>query len=270
MEIRPLGRTGLRVPVIGMGTWRTFDVSGPAEEQCARLVETAIENGGNLFDSSPMYGKAQRVLAKALDGRRDQALVATKVWATSGGEGRAQIAQALDWYGGRVDIYQVHNLMGWREHLPYLQKLREKGQVRVVGITHYNHSAFPEMIRLMSGEGVEQIQVPYNVADTVVEREVLPAAHERGLGVIVMRPLGEGELARREPPAEALAPLAEYGVRTWPQALLKWILSDPRVTAVIPATRSLGHLRDNLAAADPPWLDADARRYVGELVQPRG
>jgi aryl-alcohol dehydrogenase-like predicted oxidoreductase len=250
-----------------MGTWRTFDVAGAAaQEQRTALVAGALQGGARLFDSSPMYGQAEAVLARALEGRRGEALIATKVWATSAAEGREQIARALGMYGGRVDVYQVHNLMGWREHLPHLQKLQERGQVRAVGITHYNHSAFPEMLRLMSAGGVDQVQVPYNVADPVVESEILPAAEQHGLGVIVMRPLGEGVLARREPSAEALAPLAGFGVRTWPQALLKWILSDSRVHAVIPATRSLGHLRENLGAGDPPWFDADARRYVEDLA----
>jgi aryl-alcohol dehydrogenase-like predicted oxidoreductase len=268
MEMRALGASGLQVPAVGMGTWRTFDVVGVvAEERCCRIVDAALDDGACLFDSSPMYGRAERVLAGCLEGRRDEALVATKVWASSAAEGRAQIARALSWFGGRVDIYQVHNLLAWREHLPYLEELRDRGQVRVVGITHYSHGALPEMLRVMETGRVAQIQVPYNAADRAVEAEILPAAEARGIGVIVMRPLGEGALARRAPSAEALRPLARFGVRTWAQALLKWILSDRRVHAVIPATSSLAHLGDNVAAGDPPWLDADARRYVEDLAR---
>ena len=270
METRALGATGLGVPVVGMGTWRTFDVSGrEAEDRCRRIVATALDRGARLFDSSPMYGRAERLLARCLEGRRDEALVATKVWASSAAEGRAQIALALSWFGGRVDIYQVHNLLAWREHLPYLEELRDRGQVAVVGITHYSHGAFPEMLRLMATGRVAQVQVPYNAADRAVEAEILPAAEARGIGVIVMRPLGEGALARRAPSAEALRPLARFGVRTWAQALVKWILSDRRVHSVIPATSSLAHLAENVEAGDPPWLDADARRYVEELAHGR-
>jgi aryl-alcohol dehydrogenase-like predicted oxidoreductase len=268
MEVRPLGGSGLSVPVVGMGTWRTFDVSGPAaEERCRRIVSAALEDGARLFDTSPMYGRAERVLARCLEGRRDEALVATKVWTPSAEEGREQIRRALEWYGGRVDIYQVHNLVNWREHLPYLEELRARGQVRVVGITHYSHGAFPELLRVMATGPVAEIQIPYNAADRAVEAEVLPAAEEHGIGVIVMRPLGEGALMRRDVPPEALAPLARFGVMTWAQALLKWILSDLRVHSAIPATSSVEHMHENAAAGRPPWFDADARNYVEEMAR---
>jgi aryl-alcohol dehydrogenase-like predicted oxidoreductase len=266
MEVRALGRSGLQVPVIGMGTWRTFDVSGAAaEERCRAVASAALEAGARLFDTSPMYGQAERVLARCLEGRRDEALVATKVWTPSAREGREQIARALEWYGGRVDIYQVHNLVNWREHLPYLEELRERGQVRAVGATHYSHAALAELIQVMTTGRITQIQVPYNAADRAVEAEVLPAAAERGIGVIVMQPLGVGALAQRAPAADALKPLAHFGIRTWAQALLKWILSDARVHCAIPATSSVEHMQENAAAGDPPWFDAAARDYVTEL-----
>ena len=175
------------------------------------------------------------LLARCLEGRRDEALVATKVWTPSAREGREQIAHALEWYGGRVDVYQVHNLVNWREHLPYLEELRERGQVsrrRARRTTAMGRCA--ELLRVMETGRVAQIQVPYNVQDRAVEAEVLPAAAEHGIGVIVMRPLGVGALARARPAAEALKPLERFGVRTWAQALLKWILSDPRVHCAIP------------------------------------
>ena len=266
MEIRVLGRSGLQVPVIGMGTWRTLDVSGrAAEERCRAVVSAALEDGARLIDTSPMYGRAEQVLARCLEGRRDQAIVATKVWTPSSREGREQIARALEWYGGRVDVYQVHNLVNWREHLPYLEERRQRRQVAVVGATHYSHGAFPELLELMATGRIAQIQVPYNVADRVVEAEVLPAAAQAGIGVIVMQPLGVGALAQRSPAMQALKPLERFGVRTWAQALLKWILSDPRVHCAIPATSSVAHMHDNAAAGNPPWFDAAARDYVTEL-----
>jgi aryl-alcohol dehydrogenase-like predicted oxidoreductase len=266
MEMRALGGSGPAVPVIGMGTWRTFDVPGPAGvERCRAVASAALEGGARLFDTSPMYGHAERVLARCLDGRRDQALVATKVWTPSAREGREQIARALEWYGGRVDIYQVHNLVNWREHLPYLEELRERGQVGVVGATHYSGAALPELVQLMTTGRIAQIQVPYNVQDRAVEADVLPAAAERGIGVIVMQPLGVGALVQRAPSGDALKPLERFGVRTWAQALLKWILSDTRVHCAIPATSNVAHTKENAAAGDPPWLDAAARDYVTEL-----
>lgn len=268
MERRALGRTGIDVPAVGMGTWLTFDVTSPADVAARRdVVTAALDAGSNLFDSSPMYGAAETVLAGALDRRRDRAVVATKVWSSSAAEGRRQIDRALALYGGRVDVYQVHNLVAARQWLPVLQGLRRGGKVRVVGVTHYAHSAFGDLARAMRSGEVEQVQLPYNVEDRAVARELLPLAADLGLGVLVMRPFGEGSLVRRSPPAARLAPLREYGVTTWAQALLKWILSDPRVHCAIPATTRVQHARDNAAAGDPPWFDRETREYVRRLAE---
>jgi aryl-alcohol dehydrogenase-like predicted oxidoreductase len=250
-----------------MGTWQSLDVRGERDEAARRqLVRAAVDAGITLFDTSPMYGESERVLGGALAGIRDRVLVADKVWAHSVREGREQVRRALDFYGGRVDVYQVHNLAAWRDHLPVLEELRAQGTVQVVGATHYAHRAFPELMEVMRTGRIQMIQVPYNAADRVVEREVLPLAEELGLGVMVMEPLGQGELARRAPPARDLAPLAPFGVTTWAQALLKWILSDPRVHCVIPATRRMERVAENAAAGDPPWFDADTREYVARLA----
>ena len=168
---------------------------------------------------------------------------------------------------GAVDLYQIHNLVAWREHLPVLEDLRAGGQVRVIGATHYSHGAFGELLRVMATGSIAQIQVPYNALDREVEREILPATEEHGLGVLVMRPFGEGALVKRSPPADALRSLERFGVRTWPQALLKWILSDLRVHCAIPATSRAERMRENAAAGDPPWLDEGARRLVEELAR---
>ena len=268
MEMRTFGRTGVEVPVVGMGTWRTFDVRGTAaQERCREIVDAALAGGANLFDSSPMYGEAERVLSMALSGRREQAIIATKVWSRSAAEGRQQIERALRWFGGRVDIYQIHNLAAWRQHLPLLEELRAEGMIGLVGATHYSHSAFGELMEVMRTGRIEQIQVPLNAIDRVVEREILPAAAELGLGVIIMHPFGEGALVQRAPSAERLAPLARFGVRTWAQALLKWIVSDARVHCAIPATSKAERMRENAAAGQPPWLDDEARAYVSRLAK---
>jgi aryl-alcohol dehydrogenase-like predicted oxidoreductase len=257
-----------------MGTWQTLDVRGRAEETArADVVRAAIDAGTTLFDTSPMYGESERVLADALHASgvvRERVLVADKVWTSDPAEARRQIDDAMRWYDGRVDIYQVHNLVGWREHLAVIERLRDAGSVRVVGATHYAHSAFDDLLRLMRTGRIGQIQIPYNVSDRVVVRTILPAAADLGIGVLVMRPLGEGKIARQGPSPNELAPLAEFGVRTWAQALLKWILSDERVHCVLPATRRCEHARENAAAGDPPWLDADARAYVERLAARRG
>ncbi|HUS16622.1 MAG TPA: aldo/keto reductase [Chloroflexia bacterium] len=267
MEQRPLGKSGLDVPVVGMGTWRTFDVREPAAEAARREVVTAaLAAGTTLFDSSPMYGQSERVLGLALAGRRDAAFVATKVWTRDRSEARAQIAAALGFYEGRVDLYQIHNLVAWRDHLPLLEDLVATGQVGTIGATHYDHAAFPELITVMQTGRIMAIQVPYNAIDQAVSKEVLPLAAELGLGVIVMRPLGGGELLAHPPKPADLAPLERFGVTTWAQALLKWVLSDPRVTAAIPATSRAERTAENAAAGTPPWLDAEARDRVAYLA----
>jgi aryl-alcohol dehydrogenase-like predicted oxidoreductase len=267
MNMRRLGATGLTVPVVGMGTWQTFDVRGAtAAGRIRTIVDAALGSGMTFFDSSPMYGAAERMLARALEGRRSEALVATKVWAPSVAEGRRQISQALEWYGGVVDVYQIHNLVNWKAQLAVLEAARDAGQIRALGATHYSAAAFDELRTVMQTGRISAVQIPYNPIQREVERTILPLAASLDLGTIVMRPFGEGALLRRVPTADALAPLAAFGVRTWPQALLKWILSDPRCHIAIPATSSPAHTLENAAAGEPPWFGPDERAYVAKLA----
>jgi len=269
MELRPLGSTGLTVPVVGMGTWKTFDVRGERDEQrCADVVARAITHGTTLFDTSPMYGEAERVLGKVLAPHRDRVFVADKVWTSSPSEGREQARRALDWYGV-VDIYQIHNLVAWREHLPMLQELKGLGRVRLIGATHYKHAALGDLIKVMESGQVQVVQIPYNAIDRVVERDVLPLADELGIGVLIMQPLGTGSLVGRAP--HGLHDFERFGVRTWSQVLLKWILSDPRVHSVLPATGNPDHAQENAQAGSPPWFDTDTREWVArEAARLRG
>ena len=264
---RPLGRSGLTVPVIGLGTWRNLDVRGTAiERERTAIVDAALETGANLFDSSPMYGESERVLGAALEDRRRTAIVATKVWTESASEARRQIDRALAWYDGHVDIYQVHNLVAWKKHLPVLEALREEGRIGIIGATHYRHEAFAELMTVMETGRIQQIQIPYNARDHTAAREVLPLAEELGIGVIVMQPLGEGSLLRSRPPAVRLDPLRPFGIISWAQALLKWIISDERVHAAIPATSKPERVRENAGAGEGPLLDAEMRAYIAALV----
>lgn len=270
MERRPLGISGLEVPTVGMGTWRTFDVRGPQALAHARgIVECAMTAGANFFDSSPMYGEAERVLGASVENDRDRVLIATKVWARSMDEGREQVTRALRLFGGRIDLYQVHNLVSWRQHLAMLERLQAEGNVAALGATHYSPSSFGELQEVMKTGRITSIQIPYNPLERDVERTVLPLAAGLGLGVLVMRPLGEGALVRHLPTAVELQPLSAFGVTTWPQALLKWVLSDPRCHVAIPATSSAVHMRENAAAGSPPWFGPDERAYVARLATRR-
>lgn len=268
METRPLGSTGLTVPVVGLGTWRTFDVKDPAGQQNAEaVVRRAIAAGATLFDSSPMYGESERVLAQAVEPRRSEALIATKVWASSAGEGRRQIEHGLRLFGGLVDIYQIHNLASWREQLPLLEAEHDKGRVRVIGATHYSSGAFDDLARVAKSGRIGAIQIPYNPRERAVERVLLPLAADLGVGVIVMRPFGEGSLLRRPRPQDALKPLEDFGVATWAQALLKWVLSDRRCHTTIPATSKPARADENAVAGRPPWFGPAERAYVARQFE---
>lgn len=268
MDLRPFGRTGLELPVVGMGTWRTFDVRGEAVEGARRrVVDQALAAGARVMDSSPMYGEAERVLGHALQGRREQAFVATKVWTPNRVEAQRQVSRALGYFGGRVDLYQVHNLVAWRERLPELEALRDQGKVTLLGATTWRDGAYGELIEVMRTGRIQAIQVPYNPRERTVEREVLPLARELGLGVLVMRPFAEGALVQTPPPAAELCLLERFGVRTWAQALLKWGLSNPLVHVAIPATSSPERMAENAEAGEPPWLDDEARERVEYLAR---
>jgi len=266
MESRTLGNTGLRVPVIGMGTWHTFDVTGTEADKRQQVTDAAFEAGATFFDSSPMYGEAERVLGRTLRGRRDRAIVATKVWTSSDAEALRQIGASLAFFRRRVDVYQIHNLVAWRARLAQLQELKDGGAVRAIGLTHYAASAAEDLMRGMRDPRVQVVQVPYNPRERWIESSVLPAAADLGLGVIVMRPFGEGGLLRTRVSSNALEPLKPFGISSWTQALLKWILSDPRCHVAIPATSSSEHLIDNAAAGEPPWLGPDERKYIAGLA----
>lgn len=267
MDFRELGQSGLTVPAVGMGTWQTFDVHGHTAELNARaIVDEAIQAGASFFDSSPMYGAAERVLGAALAGRREDVVVATKVWTPSAEEGRAQAERALQYFGGHVDLYQIHNLVAWREHLPLLEALRTQGRVTAIGITHYRAEAFDELADIMRTGRIATIQIPYNPFEREVERAVLPLAADLGLGVVVMRPFAQGALVRHAPASAALAPLRPFGVTTWAQALIKWILSDPRCHVTIPATSRPERMAENAAAGEAPWFGAQERALVERLA----
>jgi aryl-alcohol dehydrogenase-like predicted oxidoreductase len=265
MEERRLGTNGPALPVIGLGTWARLEAAA-AGGRHRQVVTRALDAGATVFDSSPMYGRAEELLADALGDRRDEAFVATKVWTRSAAEGRAQLDVATSLYGGRVELMQIHNLVSWREHLDMLEAARDAGRVRLIGATHYSPSAFAELADVMATGRIDAIQVPYNPRERDVERRILPMAADLGLGVLVMRPLGEGALVASGPRADALAPLAPFGVTTWAQALIKWVLSDARTQVAIPATSDPDRVVENARAGSPPFFGEAERDLVARLA----
>jgi len=256
------------VPSVGLGTWRVLDVRGREEGSRHEVVRAALEEGANLFDSSPMYGEAERVLGDALNRHgRERAIVATKVWSSNDGEAERQVERSLSYFGGRIELYQVHNLVALGRRLDTLHRLKDEGRVEAVGATHYSRAALGDLASLMRSGLVDFVQVPYNAAETSVTQEVLPLAQQMGLGVIAMVPLGSGRLVRNAPSQTELEPLRDFGIQTWAQALLKFVLSDERVSCAIPATSSPERMRENARAGAPPWFGDEERRYVAALAR---
>lgn len=258
MEERRLG------PVIGLGTYGTFlDDARLATE----VVGAALEAGTTVFDSSPMYGPAEASLGVALRERRGQGVVATKIWTESVEEGRRQYAAQRGLFG-RVEIEQVHNLVAWRDHLAWLEEERAVGRIDRIGVTHWNADRFDELEQALASGRFDTVQIPLNPLERECEARILPVAEELGIAVIVMRPLGGARavVLRREPSRGALEPLRAFGVETWPQALLKWCLADPRVDLVIPATSKPERAVENARAGLEPVFGPDERRLVEELA----
>ncbi|HEY2603437.1 MAG TPA: aldo/keto reductase [Thermoleophilaceae bacterium] len=255
------------LPVIGMGSWQTLDLPPRQQSLADEVVGAALEAGTTVFDSSPMYGRSEEVLGTALETQRGGVFLATKTWSRTQAAAEARFAEQLRFFGGHVELMQIHNLVDWEERLGWLEREREAGSVGLIGATHYSPGAFGELETVMRSGRIQAIQIPYNPHEREVEERILPLAAELGLGVLVMRPLGGGSLARFSPPEDALELL---GVDTWAQALLKWALADERVHVLIPATSRPERARENAAAGSGPALDADQRALVERISRQGG
>ena len=252
------------VPVIGMGTSQTLDTDDQGLADA--VVSAALAAGSTLFDSSPMYGKAERTLGAALADRRSAALVATKVWTDDDEVAEQQIARSLAFYGGHIDLLQVHNMVRWPERLRRIEELRDSGQVGFVGATHWRADSFHELEAAMQTGRLDAIQIPYNPRERVVEERLLPLAADLGLGVLIMRPFAAADLMRTPPSPAELAPLERFGIHTWGQALLRWGLSHPATTVSIPATSRPARAAENAAAGDDVELDDEHRQLISRLA----
>jgi diketogulonate reductase-like aldo/keto reductase len=259
------------MPAVGLGTWITFNVGNDRalREQCAAVMRAFFEAGGRLIDSSPMYGSSQDVIGDGLArlGHPRSLVAADKVWIGSGARGPEQIETSRQrWRVARFDLLQVHNLLAWQEHLPTLMAMKAEGRLRYVGITTSEGRRHREFEQIMREHPLDFVQFSYNVLDREAEARLLPLARDRRIAVIVNRPFRQGDLTRalaRQPlPAWA----SEIGCSTWAQVLLKFILAHPAVTCAIPATSSVEHVRENLAAARGPLPDtAMLKRIVAHV-----
>lgn len=263
METKKFGSSGREYPVIGLGTWKVFDIPDPEQDMANEVVSVMYEGGTRVVDSSPMYGRAERILGRAIASRRSEFVVATKIWSSSVEEGRRQFDDQLSYFGDHVEIEQIHNLVAWRDHLEWMERERDGGRVDLLGATHWQVSAFGELEEVMKTGRIDCIQIPYNPDEREVEDRILPLAADLGLGVIAMRPLGSGSLINHR---VSDFQLREIGVDNWPAALLRWCLSNEQVHVAIPATGDPDHARANVAAAAHLALSAEQRDLIARIA----
>ncbi len=262
---RVMGRTGERLPAIGMGTWETFDVG---DDEAARaplreVLRVFSAGGGRVIDTSPMYGEAEAVTGALLADTGAPAFLATKVWTRSRAEGEAQMQASLRLLRtSRIDLMQVHNLLDFRAHITTLRRWKDEGKLRYIGATHYQLGAFAELERTIREERLDFVQLPYSLGVREAERRLLPAAAEHGVAVLVMRPFEGGELFTRVRGRPLPGWAGELGCTSWAQVFLKFILGHPAVHCPLPATRKPAHMADNMAAGRGPLPDEALRRRM--------
>lgn len=268
---RPIPRSGEMLPVVGLGTWQTFDV-GPNAPQRAELKEVLRELaalGGRVVDSSPMYGQSERVVGDLVSelGNRDRLFFATKVWTSGRDAGIRQMEESFRLMRTQVmDLMQIHNLVDHDTHLKTLRDWKAAGRIRYLGITHYHSGAFADLERLVKTKQYDFVQLNFSLDEPEAENRLLPACAASGTAVLINRPFAQAGLFGRVR-GKPLPPwAAELQCATWAQFFLKWILGHPAVTCAIPGTRRVAHLRDNLGAAVGPLPDAAMRKRMGDYV----
>ncbi|WP_111497528.1 aldo/keto reductase [Marinobacter bohaiensis] len=269
---RAIPATGESLPVIGMGTWRTFNVgSDPGLiEDRTRILELFFDRGGAVVDSSPMYGSAEAVVGKAMIklGRYNDLFSATKVWTGDEDSTRDEVRISGNLWGVETfDLMQIHNLLGWEGHLANLKAMKEEGRIRYLGITTSHGRRHAELKAIMEREPLDFVQLTYNILDREAEQQLLPLARERGIAIIANRPFQGGRLFDRFQSEPLPEWAAEAGCQNWAEFFLKFIVSHPDVTCAIPATTQLEHMRENMGALYGRLPDPAQRQRMIDYVE---
>jgi len=272
---RPIPRSGEAMPVVGLGTWQSFDVAGQGDaiEQTREALRVFVEGGGRMVDSSPMYGTAETVVGDLAGelGLHRALFVATKVWTSGRDAGAKQMEASMRKLrisrDAALDLMQVHNLVDTDTHLGTLRGWKREGRVRYLGVTHYTASAHEALARAIVAADVDFVQVNYSLAEPAADRKLLDAAAGAGVAVIVNRPFAEGGMIGRVRGKPLPAFATELGCTSWAQLFLKWIVAHPAVTCVIPGTRNPRHVADNLQAARGPLPDSAMRRRIRDAFE---
>ena len=267
---RPIPSSGEQIPLVGLGSWITFNVGQDraARAQCTEVMREFFGAGGRLIDCSPMYGSSQGVIGDGLQQLAAQPRVfsAEKVWTSSAGALQIEATRQL-WRVPAFDLLQVHNLLAWQEQVPLLQRMKAEGKLRYVGITTSEGRRHRELEQIMQTQRIDFVQLSYNLLDREVEERLLPLARERGIAVLVNRPFRQGELLRQLQRHPLPNWAGEIDCVSWAQVALKFVVSHPAVSCAIPATSSPAHVRENMAAARGRLPDEAFRKRVVQHVQ---
>jgi diketogulonate reductase-like aldo/keto reductase len=271
MLMRAIPSSGDKLPAIGLGTWRTFDVDLASDNrrQLEEILSLLAKLGGCVIDTSPMYGRAEQVIGDltAALGIREKLFLATKVWTQGKQAGIESMKRSMARLRAeRIDLMQVHNLADVSTHLATLREWKAQGRIRYIGITHYESGAFPDVEKILRREKLDFLQINYSLMEREAEKRILPLAQERGVAVIVNRPFGGGDLFERARAKELPDWVTEFDCRSWAQFFLKWIIAHPVVTCVIPATDKPRHLEDNIQGGIGGLPDPRARQRMVEVV----
>jgi len=267
---RIIPSSGEHLPVIGLGTWQTFDVpSGEHYPELTAVLKEMHEAGGRLIDSSPMYGNAENItgeLTSELPVKNDF-FYATKVWTTGRQQGISQMESSMQKMQRKtIDLVQIHNLLDWKTHLPVLRDWKERGIIRYIGITHYTDSMHEELEKVITAEKIDFVQFNYSIDDTHAEKRLLDAAADKGVATLINRPFGEGRLFKKVAGKALPSWAVEAGIETWSAFFLKFITSHPAVTCVIPATSDPQHAADNFKAGNGPEIPLPLRSKMRDYI----
>jgi diketogulonate reductase-like aldo/keto reductase len=267
---RRIPASGERIAAVGLGTYETFDVADTALPGLQQVLARFVTLGGQVVDSSPMYGRAESVLGQLAEtlGVRTRLFLATKVWTSGETEGMRQMATSFKRLRTRqLDLMQVHNLVDWQTHLMAMRDWQQQGRIRYLGVTHYHVGAHRQLEAVLRTARPDFVQINYSMAEREAENRLLPLAQDLGIAVIVNRPFAQAALFTRVRGRSLPAWAAEFDCASWAQFFLKFILAQPAVTCVIPATSKVPHLEDNLAAARGRLPDVQQRARMAEYLR---
>jgi diketogulonate reductase-like aldo/keto reductase len=264
IELREIPSTKEKIPAIGIGSYQTFDTTDAKSVQ--PVLERFLALGGRVIDSSPMYGDAEQAIGDmltAIGADAKAAWVATKVWTEGKQKGVKEMQRSLKRLGrSSIELMQIHNLVDWKTQLATLREWKAAGTIKYIGVTHYGHSAFDELEAIVKTEGIDFVQLPYNVLDRAAEKRLLPAAKDKGAAVLVMEPFDSGSLFKKTKGTKLPSVATDLGCTSWAQLALKFLLGHPAVTCPIPATSKVKHVEDNLGALHGPYPTEKQRAAI--------